>query len=329
MHDSTVAGVASGGDLSLVTGVAGFIGSQLAERLLGEGRRVRGIDRLSPYYSVDLKRDNLTRLSRDDGFEFVEADLVECDLAELIDEVDVVFHLAAQAGVRVSWGSNFETYVRDNLLATHRLLESARDSMIRRFVYASSSSVYGNAEHLPVTEDAPLRPLSPYGVTKAAVENLCNAFHLQFDVPVVGLRYFTVFGPGQRPDMAFNRFIRMALENVPLTIFGDGKQRRDFTFVGDAVAATLNAGGTGVPGGVYNIAGGSQVSVAEVIEALGDVLGIEVPVTYEAEIPGDVRETHADSSRARHDLAYEPEVGFREGLGRQVRWQQQVHGLVG
>jgi nucleoside-diphosphate-sugar epimerase len=305
-----------------VTGVAGFIGSALAERLLAEGHSVRGIDRLSPYYPIALKRRNLERLLGYPGFEFVEEDIATCDLKCLTDDIDAVFHLAAQPGVRVSWGKQFGDYLHDNLLTTQCLLEAVKELPIRRFVYASSSSVYGDATVLPVTEDAPLCPRSPYGVTKVAVESICGAFHAQFGVPTVGLRYFTVFGPGQRPDMAFNRFIDLALRGERLTVFGDGSQRRDFTYVDDAVAATLQAGFSGVPGGIYNIAGGAQASVADVLGMLPQLLDVEVRVDHLDAVPGDVKETFADWSRARSDLGYRAETSLREGLTRQVSWQR-------
>ena len=230
---------------ALVTGAAGFIGSHLSERLLDDGVEVRGVDRFSDYYDVALKRANLALLESRPGFSFTEGDLNELDLAQLLDGVDVVFHLAAQPGVRASWGREFEIYLRDNLLATQRLLEESRSHELRRFVFASSSSIYGDAEHFPTKEtDAP-GPVSPYGVTKLAAEHLGRQYFKGFGVPTVALRYFTIFGPRQRPDMAFNRFISAGLDGEPIAVFGDGLQERDFTYVSDAVAATIAAGERG------------------------------------------------------------------------------------
>ncbi len=252
----------------LVTGVAGFIGSHLAERLLADGHTVRAVDRLSPYYDVALKRRSVSRVEAAGDLEFLEQDLASCPIRPLLDGVDVVFHLAAQPGVRVSWGDEFEIYSRDNVLATQRLLEAARDASATRIVVASSSSIYGDATRYPVSEGDPAMPQSPYGVTKAAAEALCRLYNSQFSVPVVCLRYFTVFGPGQRPDMAFNRFIRAALDGDPITVLGDGAQSRDFTYVSDAVDATVAAGSRSVPGEVYNVAGGSHATINQVVDAL-------------------------------------------------------------
>jgi UDP-glucuronate 4-epimerase len=303
---------------ALVTGAAGFIGSHLSERLLDDGVEVHGVDRFSDYYDVALKRANLSLLESRPGFSFTEGDLNELDLAQLLDGVDVVFHLAAQPGVRASWGREFEIYLRDNLLATQRLLEESRSHELRRFVFASSSSIYGDAEHFPTKEtDAP-GPVSPYGVTKLAAEHLGRQYFKGFGVPTVALRYFTIFGPRQRPDMAFNRFINAGLDGEPIAVFGDGLQERDFTYVSDAVAATIAAGELGTPGGAYNIAGGNAATVAGVIEILGRLLGAELAVDHQQAVTGDARKTGADTSRAREDLGYSPEVPLEEGLRRQI-----------
>jgi UDP-glucuronate 4-epimerase len=308
---------------ALVTGAAGFIGSHLSERLLDDGVEVHGVDRLSDYYDVELKHANLALLESRPGFGFTEGDLNQLDLAQLLDGVDVVFHLAAQPGVRASWGREFEIYLMDNLLATQRLLEESRSHELRRFVFASSSSIYGDAENFPTKEtDAP-GPVSPYGVTKLAAEHLARQYFKGFGVPTVALRYFTIFGPRQRPDMAFNRFINAGLNGEPIAVFGDGLQERDFTYVSDAVAATIAAGERGTPGGAYNIAGGNAATVAGVIEILGRLLGGELAVDHQPAVTGDARKTGADTSSAREDLGYSPEVPLEEGLRRQIEAERE------
>jgi UDP-glucose 4-epimerase len=314
---------------ALVTGAAGFIGSHLAERLLEDGVEVRAVDRFSDYYDVRLKRANLAKIEAHPALTFVEGDLTQLDLGSLLDGVDVVFHLAAQPGVRASWGREFEVYLSDNLLATQRLLENCRDRDLRRFVFASSSSIYGDAERFPTKEDDPASPVSPYGVTKLAGENLLRQYFRGFGVPTVALRYFTIFGPRQRPDMAFNRFIRAGLDGEAIQVFGDGLQERDFTFVSDAVAATIAAGDHGAPGAAYNIAGGNQATVADVIEKLGQLIGTEIAVNHEAAVVGDARKTGADTSSARGDLGYDPEVPLEEGLRRQIEAERERRGMTG
>jgi UDP-glucuronate 4-epimerase len=303
---------------AVVTGAAGFIGSFLTEALLERGDEVVGVDCFSTYYGADRKRGNLTAASELDRFTLVEGDLNELDAADLLDGADVVFHLAGQPGVRASWGEEFDIYLRENVLTTQRLLEAARAQPVARFVVASSSSVYGQAERFPTREADTPRPVSPYGVTKLAAEHLCHLYHTAFDVPVVPLRYFTVFGPRQRPDMAFSRFIAAALEDRPLMIIGDGRQTRDFTYVADAVAATIAAGDVGMPGKIYNVAGGCQASVLEVVETLERLLGRALTREHLPPVPGDPRRTGADVSAARADLAYAPSTGLETGLSRQV-----------
>jgi len=303
---------------TVVTGAAGFIGSRLAERLLENGHAVLGIDRFSDFYDPERKRRSTERLASHEGFELAEGDLCEMALDDALGGVDVVFHLAAQPGVRTSWGSEFDIYLRDNVLATQRLLEAARQSGAGRVVFASSSSVYGDAEHYPTQEEATPRPISPYGVSKLAGEHLCRLYGRRFDLPVVALRYFTIFGPGQRPDMAFARFIDAALDGRPLEVFGDGQQRRDFTYVDDAVTATIAAGELGIPGEVYNLAGGSSASVLDVIAALEAALGRDLEVSHAPAAPGDVRQTGADTSKARRDLGFDPQFPLERGLRLQV-----------
>jgi nucleoside-diphosphate-sugar epimerase len=303
---------------ALVTGVAGFIGSHLAERLLSSGTEVVGVDALTTYYDPAVKRGNLATVADSDGFHMVEGNLRELDLGELMQGVDVVFHLAAQPGVRRSWGREFHVYTDENLLALQLILEAARDASVDRFVFASSSSIYGDAERMPTPETEPARPVSPYGVTKLAGEHLCRLYHSKFEVPTVALRYFTVFGPRQRPDMAFSRFIAAVSADEEVEVFSDGLQSRDFTFVADAVSATVAAATDGVPGEVYNIAGGAQATVLEVLDTIGELIGREVSIRHLPPVPGDARHTGAEIAKARRDLGYAPSIGLRDGLAEQV-----------
>jgi UDP-glucose 4-epimerase len=307
---------------ALVTGAAGFIGSHLSARLLREGVEVRGIDNLDPYYPAWIKERHLAELRADPRFEGRREDLNEADLGSLLDGVDWVFHLAARPGVRRSWGGGFDDYVRANVLATQRLLEAARALPLEAFVFASSSSVYGEPAPGDTPEGAPRRPLSPYGVSKLAGEGLVHAYHASYGVPTIALRYFTVYGPRQRPDMAFHRFLRALYEGRPIEVYGDGHQTRDFTFVDDAVDATWRAARDGAPGTAYNIGGGSPASVREVIALLEQVSGRPAQVAYGAARPGDPRATRADTRRARSALGYAPATDLRAGLARMASWMQ-------
>ena len=303
---------------ALVTGVAGFIGSHLAEALVASGNDVVGVDSFAPYYDAELKRDNLAGLADAASFRLVEGNLREVDLGEVLEGVDVVFHLAAQPGVRRSWGQEFAVYTNENVLATQRLLEGVKAHAPVPFVFASSSSIYGDAERLPTPESAQPRPVSPYGVTKLACEHLCRLYFSRFEVPAVMLRYFTVYGPRQRPDMAFSRFISAASGGHPVEVFGDGLQSRDFTYVADAVAATIAAGQAGRPGEVYNVAGGSQATVLDVLKTLRGLVDREIEVHHLPPVPGDARHTGGDTEKARRDLSFAPTTGLAEGLAEQV-----------
>jgi UDP-glucose 4-epimerase len=305
---------------ALVTGVGGFIGSTLAESLVGGGEEVLGIDSFLDYYPRSVKEKNLQGLSASPRFEFREASLQEDDLPRLLEGCDRVFHLAAQAGVRASWGREFGIYTDNNILATQRLLEAAAGAKVSSFVFASSSSVYGDGAPLPMVEDVPLHPVSPYGVSKLAAERLCELYFVNHAVPTVSLRYFTVYGPRQRPDMAFHRLLKCALKGTPFRLFGDGRQTRDFTFIGDAVAATLAASERGRRGAAYNVGGGSRVSMLEVIETVREVTGRGLEVVMEPSQKGDMRDTYADTSAARRDFGYEPRTSLREGLQREWDW---------
>jgi nucleoside-diphosphate-sugar epimerase len=308
----------------LLTGVAGFIGSHLAEAFLERGFEVVGVDCLTDFYDVRLKRANLESLVGRSGFRFVEADLCTCDLDALLDGASIVSHHAAQAGVRTSWGSQFVEYTRRNVDATQRLLEAVREKPLEKFIYASSSSVYGRAENGLMDEELRPQPVSPYGVTKLAAENLVQLYHWSYGVPTVSLRYFTVFGPRQRPDMAFHRFIRAALLGQPLSVFGDGGQSRDFTFVEDVVQANLAAMDSDAAGAILNIGGGARVDLHGVLATLERILGRPVARTHGGPMRGDMRHTAADISRARRLIGYEPKWNLERGLERQVAWGRQL-----
>jgi UDP-glucose 4-epimerase len=303
---------------TLVTGCAGFLGSQLCEALLERGHDVVGVDCFTDYYPRALKEANVAGIRRVPRFQLVEADLTVGPLDRLLDGVDVVFHLAAQPGVRASFGDGFGAYVRHNVEATQRLLAAAAGRELSAFVYASSSSVYGDQEIYPVREDAPVRPMSPYGATKVITEQLANAFWRSQGVPVVGMRYFTVYGPRQRPDMAFSRFLAGALAGRALRVFGDGRQVREFTYVADVVSATIAAAERGERGSVYNVGGGQPVALLDVIDLLEGLLGRPLPLEYVDARRGDPRRTDADVTRAARDLGYRPATTLAQGLARQI-----------
>jgi UDP-glucuronate 4-epimerase len=310
--------------LCVVTGVAGFVGSSVADRLLAEGHTVRGIDCFVEYYPKELKLRNLARARDNGNFSFVEENLLHTDLAPLLDGAQWVFHQAAQAGVRASWGRHFSGYTENNVLATQRLLEAVKgSSSILKVVYASSSSVYGNAERYPTHESDLPKPVSPYGVTKLAAEHLMCLYASEFGVPTTSLRYFTVFGPRQRPDMSFNKFIRAALRGEEIPLYGDGEQSRDFTFIDDIVQANLLAAAKGAPGGVYNVGGGAVVTMNQVIAILESIIG-PVKVKHGERQAGDARHTGADTGKARRELGYDPQVSVMEGLKRETQWLQEL-----
>jgi UDP-glucose 4-epimerase len=309
---------------ALVTGGAGFIGSHLSERLLRDGAEVVAVDCFTDYYPRAIKERNLAGLIGQPRYRFVEGELAHVDLPAVLAEVTHVFHLAAQAGVRKSWGSDFKTYTTLNVDATQVLLEACVGRPIERLVYASSSSVYGDDVVLPMREDAVPRPVSPYGVTKLAAEHLCHLYFVNHSVPTVSLRYFTVYGPRQRPDMGFHRFFTAVLDDRPLAQFGDGLQTRDFTFVGDAVAATAAAAVRGAPGGVYNIGGGSRVTLRNVFDMIGRVTGRPVRIDRQPAQKGDMRDTYADTTRARADLGFVPAVSLEDGLREMFGWMETI-----
>jgi UDP-glucose 4-epimerase len=309
---------------ALVTGAAGFIGSHLTDRLLADGVRVTGVDCFTDYYDPALKRANLVGALRHPGFRLLELDLAAADLAAL-PEVQVVFHQAAQAGVRASWGGEFATYTHHNVLATQRLLERYRSSTLERFVYASSSSVYGDAERFPTDEGMLPRPFSPYGVTKLAGEHLTLLYGRNFGLPVTALRYFTVYGPRQRPDMGFHRFCRAMLAGEALTVYGDGRQSRDFTYVADAIDANLAAWRRSTPQAVYNVGGGSQVEVLEAIRILQEALGMRAELSFKPLPPGDPLRTRADATKIQAELGLVPSTPIERGLAAEALWARGLY----
>jgi nucleoside-diphosphate-sugar epimerase len=313
---------------ALITGAAGFIGSHLTSALLDRGAQVTGIDCFTDYYPRSIKEANVAVNAGRAGFHFIQASIQGADLSALLDGKTHVFHLAAQAGVRKSWGGDFRIYTDHNVDATQRLLEACVGWPLHRVVYASSSSIYGDNVSIPMREDALPQPISPYGVTKLAAEQLCHLYHVNHKVPTTSVRYFTVYGPRQRPDMAFHRFIRAALTNQPITLYGDGEQTRDFTFVTDAVAATIAAGDKGVLGRAYNIGGGSRVTVNHVLEILGRLAGKPLDVRREPAQKGDMRDTFADTTLARTDLGFRPAVALEQGLEAEYRWLSTASALV-
>lgn len=311
----------------IVTGAAGFIGSHLAEALLQQGEEVIGIDEFNDYYDPIFKRKNITNLQAFSKFSLIEGDIQFLDWQVLLKDVEVVYHQAAQAGVRASWGKSFRTYTERNINATQVLLEAAKDAKkLTRLVFASTSSVYGDAETLPTNEGIAPRPVSPYGITKLAAERLCGLYHKNFDVPFVSLRYFTVYGPRQRPDMAFHKFFKAVLQDEAIPVYGDGQQTRDFTFVSDAVAANLAA--ATVPqavGEIFNIGGGSRVVLAEVLDTMAEIIGKPIKRNHIDKAMGDARHTSADVSKARKILNYQPKVSLREGLTQEWHWVKSLY----
>lgn len=305
---------------ALVTGGAGFIGSHLTARLLESGADVTALDCFTDYYPRALKEANVAPFLAHPRYRLVEAAIRHADLARILDGVTHVFHLAAQAGVRKSWGRDFALYTELNVDATQILLEACVGRPLERFVYASTSSVYGDEAAMPMREDALPRPVSPYGVSKLAAEHLCFLYHVNFGIPAVALRYFTVYGPRQRPDMGFHRFLTAVTAGRPVIQYGDGLQTRDFTFVADAAAATAAAGTRGVPGRVYNIGGGSRISVAGVFDIIGRVTGLPVQIDHQPPQKGDMRDTYADTTRAATDLGFAPSVTLEQGLQEMYAW---------
>ncbi|HOE63878.1 MAG TPA: GDP-mannose 4,6-dehydratase [Candidatus Sumerlaeota bacterium] len=307
--------------VKLITGVGGFIGSSLAQRLLQNGEDVVGVDCFIDYYPREIKEKNLRPLRDYSTFAFIEKNILELDFPKILDGIDGIYHQAAQAGVRASWGEDFGIYTKNNILATQKLLEAVKESRVR-VVYASSSSVYGETKKIPMQEDDLPNPVSPYGVSKLAAEHLCRLYWKNFRVPTVSLRYFTVYGPRQRPDMAFHRFLKAIMKGEEITLYGDGEQTRDFTFIKDAVDANLLAMEKGQSGGVYNIGGGSQVTINHCIESMEIIVGKKANVKRLERQKGDVTHTYADTSRAQKKLGFQPSTPLEEGLRLEAKWIQ-------
>jgi nucleoside-diphosphate-sugar epimerase len=307
---------------ALVTGAAGFVGSHLAEALLARGDDVVAVDCFTPYYDETTKRANLRALLASPRARFVDADLRSANVDELLDGVDVLFHQAAQAGVRLSWSDGFADYVGHNVLATQRLLEGVqRAGGTCRVVYASSSSVYGNQARYPVTEDDLPRPYSPYGVTKLAAEHLCGLYAENWGVHTIALRYFTVFGPRQRPDMSIHRLCEAALTGRPFPRYGDGHQVREFTYVDDIVAGNLAAAAADVAPGTYaNLAGGGEITLHDLIALVEELAGRPIAIDEHDAFAGDARRNGGSTERAHALLGWAPGVSLRDGIAAQLAW---------
>jgi UDP-glucose 4-epimerase len=301
---------------ALVTGCAGFIGSHLTDRLLADGYDVTGIDCFTDYYARSIKESNISDAMKNPRFTFIEKDIMDMDA---FPEVDYVFHEAAQAGVRASWGKDFDIYTRNNIEATQRLLEWYKNRHITKFVYASSSSVYGDAP-LPMREDMRLQPISPYGVTKLAAEHLCYLYWKNFGLPTVSLRYFTVYGPRQRPDMAINKFVKAIMQGNEIILYGDGKQTRDFTFISDAVEANIKAALYTGSGEVINIGGGSRITVIELIRTIEKICQKSAQIQYTEQQKGDAHDTLADVKKANEQLGWKSEISINSGLSQYINW---------
>jgi len=313
----------------IVTGAAGFIGSHLSRRLLDEGFSVTGIDSYSDYYPRWIKEKNISSLFDRKDFQFIAGDINSLNLTGILKQSDIIYHLAAQAGVRASWGRSFSIYTKNNIEATQRLLEATKNLRIKKFIFASSSSVYGYSPELPMSETSLLFPYSPYGVTKLAAENLCFLYHKNYGVPTVSLRFFTVYGPGQRPDMAFHKFLKCVMEGKPLPIFGDGKQTRDFTYISDIIDANVACIDFGKPGEIYNIGGGNRKKLKDLFPILEDICKKKIPLQWENKQKGDVPHTLASIRKAQEDLDYSPGTDIREGLAKEWTWIQSLYAQKG
>lgn len=307
----------------LVTGCAGFIGSHLSEKLVESGFEVTGIDSFTDYYDQRIKKDNVQNLKKSANFTLVKEDLLGVDLGKLLEGADYIFHHAAQPGVIASWGARFQEYINNNILATQRLLEAAKKVSLKSLIFASSSSVYGDCE-LPMREDRLLSPVSPYGVSKLACESLCYSYWKNFGVPVVSLRYFTVYGPRQRPDMAFHKFIQAILKGEEINIYGDGNQTRDFTYIEDAVKANFLVMEKDCSGEVFNIGGGTHTKVNEVTGLLERIMGKKARIRHINAQKGDMRDTLADIGKAKRLLNYNPRFDLTEGLKREIEWLKEI-----
>lgn len=305
----------------LVTGCAGFIGSHLCERLIKENHSVIGIDNFSKYYDRKIKENNIKDLLKRKKFSFFEVDILSKDFNKHLKNIDAIYHSAAQAGVRSSWGTQFNEYVKNNIIVTQKILEKIKENKgIKILVYASSSSIYENSPDFPFKEDSPKIPISPYGVTKLAAENLCHLYYKEFSVPVVSLRYFTVYGPRQRPDMGFNKFIRAILSNKEILIYGDGSQSRDFTYIDDIVSANIAVLSKNVIGEAFNIGGGNRITIKRVLNHLEEISKRKINLKFEKRQKGDVEHTAAEITKAKKLLCYSPKTKITDGLTKMYNW---------
>ena len=306
----------------VITGVAGFIGSTLAEKLLHDGHNVRGIDSFTNYYPPRMKEKNIENCLKHTNFSLIRQDLESSlDLSTIFKNAEYIFHLAAQPGVRASWGKEFAIYVKNNISVTQKILESLKNNTtLKKFVLASSSSVYGNQSNIMNEETSLTRPVSPYGVTKLAAENLVNLYFKNYKIPTVSLRYFTVYGPKQRPDMAFTRFFNSIIKDKKLSIFGNGEQTRDFTYVDDIVKATINAATSDSVGEILNVGGGSVFSLSQIIEFMKEITEKEFEIDFNAEQKGDVKHTSADISKAEKLINYKSNTDIKYGLTQQYEY---------
>ncbi len=310
---------------TLVTGCAGFIGSTLVDRLLSDRHEVVGIDSFTSFYGQDAKRRNLVSATAHPHFQLAEVDLVEDKLDALLDGVDIVYHIAGQPGVRSCWGDHFAPYAKNNVMATERLLHHCVGRSLKRFVFAGSSSIYGDAPDLPWSETTCPVPRSPYAITKLAAEHLCQSYRQEFAVPTAIVRYFTVYGPRQRPDMAFNRFFQAILADQPITLYGDGKQTRDFTYVDDIVAGTIAAAeAPDAEGGVFNLGGGSRIAMNDLFVLLEEVVGQPILIERFDRFAGEARHTWADTTRANDVLGWQPQASLQQGLANEFAWMKNV-----
>jgi nucleoside-diphosphate-sugar epimerase len=309
----------------LVTGAAGFIGSHLCRALIRKEASVIGIDSFTDFYPRWIKQKNIQPLLNHPKFKFISEDIIGLDLKKEMEQAEAIFHLAAQPGVRSSWGGEFSIYTKNNIDVTQRLLETAKNVFLKKFIYASSSSVYGLSPRLPMTETQVLHPYSPYGVTKLAAENLCFLYHKNYGIPCVSLRFFTVYGPGQRPDMAFHRFFKAIREDNEIKLYGDGEQTRDFTFIDDIIEANISSICNGIPGETYNIGGGTQIKLIDIIPVLEKICKKKIKIKCQEGQKGDVRHTFADIEKAKKDLDYIPQVSLEDGLREEWDWIQNIY----
>lgn len=305
---------------ALVTGCAGFIGSHLTEALLSKEIEVTGIDCFTDYYPQAIKEKNISAARKNKNFKFIEGNLLNYDLKKLASKADTVFHLAAQPGVRYSW-DNFRIYAENNILATQKLLDACRETA-PQLVFASSSSIYGNAP-LPIKEEYEANPISPYGVTKLCCEKLCELYSSLFSIPIVALRYFTVYGPRQRPDMAIRKFFSNLFEGKGIEVYGNGSQTRDLTYVSDIVDATILAAGFKTTYEVFNIASGVRTPLLDLIKTIEKLSGKKAKITYKPEAKGDMHDTLADIGKAKSALGYMPKVKLEGGLKKYLDWHNQ------